>query len=244
MSEKEELIKIGLSNREADAYLALLQLQEATVKEVADKTKESRTHLYDTLKSLIDRGLVSYVIKNDTKYFHAAPPEKLLDYLKEKEASIFNILPNLKELHKPKFKKPTVEVYEDKEGMKTILNDIVRTKKEWLAISSTGRGPQVLHEFFIERFHKERVKNKIKLKVLCNSTLQGKKRGKEFSQYPLTEVKYLPETHQSPTTIYIYGDKTAILMWLTVDKPFAILIGNPEISNSFRSYFNLLWKLS
>jgi len=167
-----------------------------------------------------------------------------LDYLKEKEASIFNILPNLKELHKPKFKKPTVEVYEDKEGMKTILNDIVRTKKEWLAIGSTGRGPQVLHEFFIERFHKERVKNKIKLKVLCNSTLQGKKRGKEFSQYPLTEVKYLSETHQSPTTVYVYGDKTAILMWLTADKPFAILIENQEISNSFRSYFNLLWRLS
>ena len=77
-----------------------------------------------------------------------------------------NILPNFKELHKPKLKKPTVEVYEDREGMKTILNDIVRTKKEWLAIGSKGRGPPVLHEFFIERFHKERVKNKINLKVL------------------------------------------------------------------------------
>ncbi len=244
MSEKDELIKIGLSNREADAYLALLQLQEATVKEIADKTKESRTHLYDTLKSLIDRGLVSYVIKNDTKYFHAAPPEKLLDYLKEKESSVLTILPVLKELHKPKFKKPTVEVYEDKEGMKTILHDIVRTKKEWIAIGSTGRGPQVLPEFFIERFHKDRVKNKIRLKVLCNSTQQGKKRGREFSQYPLTEVKYLPKTHQSPTTVYVYGDKTAVLMWLTENKPFAILIENEEIADSFRSYFHLLWKLS
>lgn len=244
MSEKDELIKIGLSNREADAYLALLQLQEATVKEIADKTKESRTHLYDTLKSLINRGLVSYVIKNDTKYFHAAPPEKLLDYLKEKESSVLTILPALKELHKPKFKKPTVEVYEDKEGMKTILNDIVRTKKEWIAIGSTGRGPQVLPEFFIERFHKDRVKNRIRLKVLCNSTPQGKKRGKEFSQYPLTEVKYLPKTHQSPTTVYVYGDKTAILMWLTENKPFAILIENEEIADSFKSYFHLLWKLS
>lgn len=244
MSEKDELIKIGLSNREADAYLALLQLQEATVKEIADRTKESRTHLYDTLNSLIVRGLVSYVIKNDTKYFHPAPPEKLLDYLKEKESSVLTILPTLKELHKPKFKKPTVEVYEDKEGMKTILNDIVRTKKEWIAIGSTGRGPQVLPEFFIERFHKDRVKNRIRLKVLCNSTQQGKKRGGEFSQYPLTEVKYLPKTHQSPTTVYVYGDKTAILMWLTENKPFAILIENEEIADSFRSYFHLLWKLS
>lgn len=244
MSEKEELMKIGLSNREADAYLTLLQLQEATVKEIADKTKESRTHLYDTLNNLINRGLVSYVIKNDTKYFHPAPPEKLLDYLKEKENSVLGILPFLKELHKPKFKKPLVEVYEDKEGMKTILNDLIRTKKEWIAIGSTGRGPQVLPSFFLERLHRERVKNKIKLKVLCNSTAEGKKRGKEFSQYPLTEIKYLPKTHQSPTTIYVYGDKTAIFMWLAGEKPFAILIESAEVSKSFRSYFNLLWKLS
>lgn len=154
------------------------------------------------------------------------------------------ILPLLKKLHKPKFKKPTVEAYEDKEGMKTILNDIVRIQKEWMAIGSTGRGPQVLPKFFIERFHKERVKNKIKLKVLCNSTQQGKKRGREFSQYPLTEVKYLPKTHQSPTTVYVYGNKTAILLWLTENKPFAILIEHEEIADSFRSYFSLLWRLS
>ncbi|MBI2547837.1 hypothetical protein HYW21_00650 [Candidatus Woesearchaeota archaeon] len=244
MSEKEELIKIGLTQRESDAYLTLLQLQEATVKEISDKTKESRTHLYDTLKSLIDRGLVSYAIKNNIKYFHAAPPDRLLDYLKEKETSVLRILPLLKELHKPKIKKPLVEVYEDKEGMKTILNDIIRTKKEWLALGSTGKGPHVLPLFFLERFHKERVKNNIRLKVLCNRTREGKQRGKEFLKYPLTEVKYLPKTHQSPTTVYVYGNKAAIFMWLAGDKPFAILIASPEISNSFQSYFYLLWKTS
>lgn len=33
-------------------------------------------------------------------------------------------------------------------------------------------------------------------------------------------------------------------MWLAGDKPFAILIESGEISKSFKSYFNLLWKLS
>ena len=75
------LIKAGLTNRESEAYLALLQLQEALVSEISKKTKENRTHIYDTLNSLIEKGFVSYVIKNGKKYFRAAPPEKLIEYL-------------------------------------------------------------------------------------------------------------------------------------------------------------------
>jgi sugar-specific transcriptional regulator TrmB len=243
MSEKEELINIGLSSRQADAYLAVLQLREATVREIADKTRESRTHIYDTLKSLIDKGLVACVIKNNIKYFYAASPEKLLDYLHEKENSILKILPNLKKAYGKHGERPIVEVYEGKEGMKTILNDIIRSKKEWLVIGSTGGGPYVLHDFFIEKFHKERVKNKIKLKVLFNDTPNGRKRATTLQQMQLIETKFLPPTHQSPATIYIYDYKTAIIIWLAIGKPFAILIESKEISHSFRFYFNLLWNL-
>ena len=245
MAEKDNLKNIGLSDREADTYLALLQLHEATVKEIAEKTRESRTHLYDTLRNLIGKGLVAYVIKNDVKYFYPSPPEKLLDYLKDKQELILAILPALQALHQPHTQKPTVEVYEGAEGMKTILNDIIRTKQTWMAIGSTGKGSQVLPQFFVEKFHRERIKNKVMLKVLCNSTAAGKRRAKEFLKYGLAEVKFLPRTHQSPTTIYIYGSKTAIFMWLAGgDKPFAILIENEEISKSFKSYFHLLWEWS
>src|SRR3989344_549104 len=244
MDKKEMLIEIGLSNRQAEAYLVLLNLKEATVKDIADKTKESRTHLYDSLNMLIKKGLVAYVIKNNIKYFHPAPPEKLMDFLHEKEDALLLLLPQLKELQAKGSKKPLVEVYEDKEGMKTILNDIIRAKKEWLAIGSTGQSPYVLNEFYIEHFHKDRIKNKINLKVLFNDTGDTRKRAEVFSKISLIEAKYLPETHQSPATIYIYGDKTAIIMWLAVGKPFAILVESEEISKSFRSYFNLLWKIA
>ncbi|MEK7549303.1 MAG: helix-turn-helix domain-containing protein [Patescibacteria group bacterium] len=242
MSELEDIANTGLTNRQAEAYLALLQLKEATVKEVSEKTKESRTHLYDTLSSLISLGLVAYTIKNNTKYFYAAPPQKLLDFLKEKERALLKILPSLTAYHETRHTKPLVEIYEGKEGMKTILNDIVRTKKEWLAIGSTGQSPYVLYDFYIEHFHKDRVKNKVNLKVLFNDTEDARKRAEVFSKIPLIEAKYLLETHQSPTTIYIYGKKTAIIMWLAIGKPFAILVESEEISGSFRSYFNLLWK--
>ena len=187
---------------------------------------------------------VSYYIKNDVKYFRAAKPEKLLDYLKEKENIILSILPNLKKLDENKSKKPLVEVYEDKEGMKTILNDIIRTKKEWLAIGSTGEGPYILNDFFIEKFHKERIKNKIKLKVLFNDTEIARKRALVFQKTALIQYKFLPQNYQNPTTIYTYGNKTALIMWLAVGKPFAILIESKEISNSFRNYFELIWRIT
>lgn len=243
MKNKEELMEVGLSKRQAEAYLALLQLEEASVKEITEETKESRTHLYDTLKSLSDKGLVSYVIKNNIKYFHAAPPERVLDYLHEKETILLKILPSLKEQSNNRSKKPKVEIYEGQEGMKTILNDIIRTKKDWLAIGSTGGGPYVLHDFFIERLHKDRIKNKIKLSVLFNDSEDARKRAVAFKKLPLTELKFLPKTHQSPVTTYVYGNKTAIVMWIAIGKPFAILIESKEVSESFRAYFNLLWKI-
>jgi len=36
----------------------------------------------------VTKGLVTYVIKSGTKYYQAKDPERLLDYLKEKEDNL------------------------------------------------------------------------------------------------------------------------------------------------------------
>ena len=188
--EKESLINIGLTNREAEAYLALLQLQEALASEISKRTKESRSHVYETLDSLIAKGLVSYVIKNNRKYFSPAPPERLIGYIKEKEGIIQRILPNLQELFKPQVKKPLVEVYEGKEGIKTVLNDVLKVGKEWLCLGSTGKSKEII-PFYLEHFHKQRIRQKIPLRVLYNDDNLGKERGKEISKLPYTHVRFM-----------------------------------------------------
>ena len=75
---KEVLLKLGLSQRETEAYYTLLEREEALASEISERTKESRTNTYDTLNSLIKKGLVSYVIKNNKKYFIATDPKKLM----------------------------------------------------------------------------------------------------------------------------------------------------------------------
>jgi len=45
-----------------------------------------------------------------------------------------------------------------------------------------------------------------------------------------------------PSSTVIYGNKTAIIVW---SHPFlTILVENKEVSDSYRSYFNLLWNIA
>ena len=88
--------------------------------------------MYDVLNSLLKKGVVAYVIKNGKKSFRAADPEKMIDYLNTQEKDleetkniITSILPQLKPV-KIDAQKPVIEIYEGKEGMKTILEMSVR----------------------------------------------------------------------------------------------------------------------
>jgi hypothetical protein len=42
--------------------------------------------------------------------------------------------------------------------------------------------------------------------------------------------------------INIYGNKTAIILW--AKRPMAIVIQNEEITDGYKKYFDLLWKIA
>ena len=61
----EKLQTLGLTKRESEAYLELLNHNETTATDLAKTVKEHRTNIYDSLASLIKKGLVVYSIKNN-----------------------------------------------------------------------------------------------------------------------------------------------------------------------------------
>ena len=84
------LEKIGLTNGEIKVYLALLELGSTTTWEITRKSEISGSKVYEVLDRLIGKGLVSYIIKNNVKYFESASPEMILSYLDEKTKLIEN----------------------------------------------------------------------------------------------------------------------------------------------------------
>lgn len=236
---QETLEKTGLTKNENKVYLTLLKTGSSLVSDIARRTELHRRSTYDALDRLIEKGLVSYTIKSGKKYFQASNPDKILDLLKEKEEEIRQILPKLKEEFNREKPNVFTEVYEGKEGLKNIMELILKKKKDWLSIGSTGKGPEIL-PYFLPGWHKRRIKLKIRYKCLIARTEEGKKRAKEFSKIGSVQYQFLPKNIEHPQTIWVFGDKTAIIL-VSVDYPIIFLIDNKEITQSFRDYFKFMW---
>ena len=235
------LLDIGLSEKEADFYLLIIKHKEITASEIAKISHESRTHTYDTINNLIKKGLLTYVIKNNVKYFKAVNPERLLDYLKEKEAKIKEeeekvqeIIPQLKEVQSKVGKEETqIEIYEGKEGLKSLLNDIIREGKNFVTWGATTKVKEFVPEFVIQKYLNERKKKQIKARQLFTD-FYG------VLESPLSENRRLPKEFASPTTTLIYGNKVAVFLWTEVPK--VILVESKELAKAYRTYFEVIWK--
>lgn len=245
----ETLGRIGLSPNEAKVYLALIDLGSCLAGKISEKAEIHRRAVYDALNRLIDKGLVSFVIKSGKKYYEATHPERLLDILKEKEEdikrkekSIKEILPDLILKYKQTKSELEASVYKGKEGLKTVMELILKEKKDWLSIGSTGKGPKAL-PYFLPGWHRRRLKLKIEYRGLFADTPDGRKRAREYLKMGSAKFKFLPKEIKNPQTIWIFGNKVAILL-ISIEQPVIFLINNKEIADSFMAYFNWLWKLS
>jgi len=238
----DNLKHAGMNIKEAKIYLFLIKIGEAKISQIAKETKINRSLLYSILEKLQINGVVSYIIKNNVRYYRPIEPEKILEILKEKEKAFESVLPDLISLRKELFQKPVVEILEGKEGIKTILNEILRLNQKWFAFNIPGKGPETLGDY-VYLFEKERQKKKINLNVICISTKEGIKRGKEFSKMKYTFVRYAPEKYDSPASNYIYGDRVVIIFW-NKNNPLTIRIIDKSLAESYKNYFEILWKNS
>jgi len=234
MEEKEILMDLGLDENEAKVYLSLLKLKEATATKIAENAKLNRSNTYQILNKLIKKGLASYTLANNIKYFSPVDPEILLKELKEKEKELRKILPMLKKLYKEKIPETKVEVFKGRKGIRTVLKLILKDKKPYYIL---GGGEEACTIFEVENsaFLIEAEKLKIKGKIL-------ERKNAKFFIGKNEEFKYLPEDFFTLTSTTIWENKIAIFVW---SKPYyAILIENEKIAKSWKSNFEFLWKIA
>ena len=239
----ENLIKFGLSEKEAKVYLSCLELGDSMASDIALKSNLPRTLVYDILERLIDLGLISYSIRDNKKFFRASDPEELLRILHEKEEVVQKSLPELKNLQKMKgVKRPKIDVYEGKEGMKAVMDDILRSGvTEFLAYGSSRSSFEVIPAF-MEEWHKERIFKKVIMKILYNNTKEAREKVKKRTEsLRYTKYKFMSITLESPTATLIYGNKVVLQSW--TKEPFAVMIENEEMAENQRRYFAELWKI-
>jgi HTH-type transcriptional regulator, sugar sensing transcriptional regulator len=240
-----QLERIGLKEKEAKIYLALLKEGQSLANQLAKKTKILRTSIYDYLEILLDKGFVTYTIKSGKKYFQAVYPQKILESFEEKKETekqaLSQIVPELLSLYNTTERKTNVEVFEGKEGMKSVMSYILKENpKEILIYGSSGVSHKLL-PFFMEHWHKQRIKQKIPIKIIYNNVPETKERIKKGPSLKLTKIKLLPIKNISLTGTIIYKEKVIITIWNS-DTPLAISINSKEISKNYKDNFEVLWE--
>ncbi|MBI2548317.1 hypothetical protein HYW21_03120 [Candidatus Woesearchaeota archaeon] len=245
MDVKSILEEAGLAGNEAKVYLALLDLGSTLAGDVTKRSGVNRTNVYDALDKLIEKGLVSYVIKANRKYFEAASPTRIIKYLDEREEEIKrkrelvnSVLTDLETRRKLNKEPQEATIYKGKKGLRSIAEDVLKTKKELLVFGAEGRFVDIF-QHYAEQWHMKRGLLKIPIKIIYTEKTRKKK---ATAKFPISQIRFNPHVYDTPATTWIYGDKIAIIVWS--DQPIATLVRSKEVTHSYRQFFTVLWNSS
>ncbi len=233
MDAEKNLRNAGLTESEAKVYMALLEMGPSLAGLISRKTGIHRRNVYDITDRLIKKGLIGYIVKNNRRLFEAVNPERFFDMLKEQENELNESMPHLAMLYQKTKAKQETNFYKGLAGLKMVFMDQLEENKEVLILGASRAASEVL-PFYFKWYDKDRVKRKIKVRIISSEEL-GKK-------IPLAKIRHLPEKYANPLAINIYKDKVALILWRK--EPICIVIRNSEIANSYRKYFELMWRIA
>jgi len=226
----ENLHEAGLTGNEARVYLELLKKGEISANSIAKSISMDRTLTYTVLNHLIEKGMVSYIIRENKKFFVAANPENLMNNIRKREAITADLIEELKKIQKISGESQEITVYEGKKGLRTLITEIAKSKIVY-SFGATGRLYDTLYES--PHLTKEMLKEGMKGKIIFSS----KCKNHPFTKFKNIKCRYLDVKSEATTTIF--DDK--ITIHLIKEKPIIIIIKNKLIADSYRAYFEVLW---
>ncbi len=250
MSLEKTLEKLGLHDKEAAVYLALLQLGYGSAQMIAKKSKLARPTAYVILDSLIEKGLAQKGLVANKTVFIASPPEDLHEMLeredlsvRERKKELKRALPELRAIFALAEDKPSIRFFEGKEGIKNLYREFVEVSREPVyGIES--------HDYIDEIFYQEeneyekmmldtRVKAGIPMRLIYTSK-KGPYIKKDMWQKMKCEYRYIPAGKLPlKASFAVHGPTLAIISFR--NKIIGVLIEHRDIADSFRAILSEAW---
>jgi predicted transcriptional regulator len=270
----DQLRQLGLSNGEARVYISLLGLYAPSkVGLIVKESHVSYSKVYDVLRRLIEKGLVSYVIINNIKYFSAVEPYRLFDYIQRKEAEIkeqriiaerivselTDLIERDKEKTKSTTKKRQAEIFTGERGLRTAYeillggynNNNSATEKSRANVARHKKHEILRYFYPYDDYHPIATPFYSRLYKFQESRKNLSERG--IGTAAFKESRHFKE--QVPESVNMRFVKfplpgtmdifkDKVLVISWQSKPTGILITSGEIADHFKSYFDSLWDIA
>ena len=244
----EMLTEFGLTKNESLLYLTLLKIGESKVSELIKGADFKSGKIYQVLDSLINKGLVSYIIKNNVKFYVAQNPKKLYEYitmqklkLEKQEDEFTQQLPQLEHMYKENKDLCSVKVYEGVVGIRTAMFQIIeKLPQDGLLVAygcSTSEKRDVILQW--RRCDELLKKKNITYKAILSWLTPEHREIRRKDPIKSKNRRYLKATDVSN---FVVGENITILF--NFEEPNCIVIENLEYANQFKILFNVLWKVA
>lgn len=243
MSTKSALLDIGLSPKEADLYLASVQIGPASVLRLSKTANVHRTIVYQLLEKLVKQGLFRVTLTGDKKVYVAVEPNQLLAYLKLKESSLKSVLPELNALSNLEWYKPKILYFEGRKELQELFKTgLASETKEMRSFFPSRYMVQLFGKRTMEQIINERVRRKIRVKTLRSSRSEEPFEGSEETEKVLREVRYIPHEKELSMGIVIFDDKVNIFS--PAKENFGLQIQSQAFCELMTYFFDVLWSIS
>jgi sugar-specific transcriptional regulator TrmB len=234
------LRQFGLTPNESAIYLAALELGEATARAIAERAQLPRTYVYDLLRTLAERGLISYLERGPHKRLYAAvQPKRLEAILAGKLEQFRKALPELETLYQQAPQRPLVRFFEGKDGIARIHDEIVAEAKELRFFGATTDWIRSFPDWY--EFTKTFVDRKITIYDLV-ADLPETRQYAALYEGRSSQLRFTQPDWQFASDFVIWNNKVALHSYLA-DQMFAVVIESPAITQSMRTIFAILWQL-
>jgi len=233
------LKNIGLSDKAARVYLAALELGEATILGLANKSGVKRTSIYYTILELVELGALTKTKRNKKVYYLPDEPKNLIKRSREKVWEAEELVEELEKVKHSVFKKPRVYFLYGPSGFKKVWDMVFEASKEYRIMTEAVQFIDFVKEKYILD---EIIASKKKLgisskQIIVDSPGARKIVAKDAREN--RESRLLPSSCKLPFTEIIAGDLTAFISPRFDNTIF--IIENENFAKTRKNGFDLLW---
>jgi len=237
---------LGLSDKEAKVYTALLQVDGDSVLDLSKRTNINRTTIYPVLDSLATKGLISEVKKNRKVSYQAEPPERLETFIErqkivldERSRRLQDIIPQLKSIQREQGERPVVKYFEGASGVMSSVEEFFSYYEENKGTNYIVYSRDLIDSTFgvqREEFSRRRKNKGIKVKSIY-TRVDGDVEGDNQSKRIRIDEKKYPIM----CDIGIYNENVRIS--ILGSQVSAIMIKSKDLAITLRSLIDLIYDL-
>ncbi len=234
---------IGLSDKEAVIYIALLQSDYSSPLELSRKTNIKRATVYVALKSLEAKGLVSEGRVGKKNRFQAAPPERLETFIAQKQLTLTektnllkDMVPQFKSIQKESGTKPVVKFLEGRDAVIVSYKEkYSESKREQFKFSIYSR--DLYDHFFtsseVKELERKRIETKTKSRSVYTRAGGDLPEKPNFERIRIDEIKY-----PISCDIDIYGNEIKVNS--LKNNIFSLYIQSRDLADTLKSLINYI----